>query len=220
MKEERSLLPVEMNSAGGFCCSPSTACQIGFILRIETLRCPAPKQNPRLPTVRYANRWVLRYQEYQGKNMKSQLVDYVFIDELQLNKYSEQIPLKLSKERKNSWKFSLSLTGPIVETGQEVTNRASNNHEKIQSLLEFLRKNELVAEKRPVKYSEFENSKPFVFETVVASKIIIPESKLKSVNGLKGFSIWVAEPEIETLKALVPKKLNACTKSKKIKPES
>ena len=60
----------------------------------------------------------------------------------------------------------------------------------------------MVAEKRPVKYSEFENSKPFVFETVVASKIIIPESKLKSVNGLKGFSIWVAEPEIETLKAL------------------
>lgn len=131
--------------------------------------------------------------------MKSQLIDYVFIDELQLNKYSEQIPLKLNRERKHSWKISLSLTGPAVEAGQEVTSRTSSNHEKIQSLLKFLRKNELVADKRPVTYSEFEDGKPFVYESMVASKVIIPESTLKSINNLKGFSIWVAEPEIETL---------------------
>ena len=131
--------------------------------------------------------------------MLSVLTDYIFIDENSVDGYIEQIPVEPIKERKQSKKVSLSLTGPAVEMGEETSIRPFTTHEKIQRLIAFLRKANLLAERRPKEMPKHQtpDHRPFVLETMTAQKIIIPRRHLGNIDGLRGLAIWISEPSEE-----------------------
>ncbi len=126
------------------------------------------------------------------------LTDYIFIDEAALDSYIEQIPVPPAQDRKSSRKFSLSLTGPSVEMGEETSTRPLTTHEKIQKLTEFLRKANLLDERRPKQMSKGmygdPGERPYVLETTTARKVIIPKQHLENIDGLRELAVWISDP--------------------------
>lgn len=73
---------------------------------------------------------------------------------------------------------------------------ASNLSQKINILENFLDKNHLVDKKRPNDvYSLDKDSKKFVLESMVATKIIFPYGSCCNIHGLKDLAIWISDPD-------------------------
>ena len=81
----------------------------------------------------------------------------------------------------------------------------------IQELLKFLKKNNLVDISRPNNRDQFENSKPFILETFISQKVIIPQENLKKISGLNGLSIWVSDSQIHNLNFELTDDINETT---------
>jgi hypothetical protein len=138
--------------------------------------------------------------------MNNKLVDYKYIDHLRLDKFVEQIPQSHTKSNKFNWKFALSLTGPSIEVGRGATTHTLSTHEKVKRLVDYLLKTGSLSYNRPLELpGGFPPSSltehPFILETMAARKVILPSKYTESVNGLKGFAVWISDPAEKDLSA-------------------
>jgi hypothetical protein len=128
---------------------------------------------------------------------KPRLVDYLFVDEDLLRRYTEQIRDRFAQEKDHSWSISANLAGPKIESSRRAKRRELNVYERIDLLEVYLDVTKDLANERPQSYDELHGADVprFVRETTEAVKVIIPSPHLEHVNGLKSFAVWVADPD-------------------------
>ena len=132
--------------------------------------------------------------------VEDMLRNYIFIDEQRLDSFAQQIRTQKKERVKRRKKVNFSITGLGVELSEEDAWRELSAHEKIESLLDFLKKEDVLDTSRPVR-AEGEQSlgvpsgRTFVLETMVARKVIIPEPHLSSFPGIKHLAVWVSDPD-------------------------
>jgi hypothetical protein len=128
------------------------------------------------------------------------LRNYLFVDEHRLNSLAEQIRARTREATKRGKKINLSITGLGVELSEEDTWRQLSSHEKIDSLLGHLKQENLVDTARPQQRTAEEElgvpkGRPFVLETMLARKVIIPEPRLTITPGIKHLAVWISDPD-------------------------
>jgi hypothetical protein len=123
------------------------------------------------------------------------LRNYIYIDSARLDMFVEQIASSRPKDKKIKKTVGLSLTGPKVEASEETAERSLTIHEKIELLIKYLGENDLLDTSRPKGTNENVGKQRFVFETMDARKIIVPEEHLKHLPGVKHFAIWISDPD-------------------------
>lgn len=77
--------------------------------------------------------------------------EYIFIDEPRLDKYVEQFTSETTSDKAPVWKALSSIRGPAAEGRQQRFARSLTTHEKLTTLLQYLRQEDLVAEGRPTR---------------------------------------------------------------------
>lgn len=128
------------------------------------------------------------------------LRNYLFIDDRRLSSLAEQIRARIREAAKRGEKINLSITGLGVELSEEDTWRQLSTHEKIDSLLGYLKQENLIDMTRPQQRTPEEElgipkGRPFVLETMLARKVIIPELQLTITPGIKHLAVWVSDPD-------------------------
>jgi hypothetical protein len=121
----------------------------------------------------------------------------IFINEIVLNNFVDQIPRKLyPKDYKKRKTVSFSLTGVKASISEEDVLRNMNNHDKIDLLLKYLKREDVLEYGRPKDMEDgfFNNRKAFVLETMKATQIIFPPESLKDTPDLKYFALWISDP--------------------------
>lgn len=103
------------------------------------------------------------------------LAEYLYVDDRRLDKYVEQIGSLITYDKVPIWTATLSLLGPAAEGTQQRTGRPLRQSEKINRLLDYLKKHDLLAEGRFTGRNAFtHNAKMFRLETCLAVKTFIP----------------------------------------------
>jgi hypothetical protein len=128
------------------------------------------------------------------------LRNYIYIDEQRLDSFAQQIRTQKRERVKLGKKLNLSITGLGVELSEEDTWRELSAHEKIESLIEFLERENVLDTSRPLRAEGEEflgvpSGRSFVLETMAARKVIIPEPHLSSFPGIKHLAVWVSDPD-------------------------
>lgn len=106
------------------------------------------------------------------------LVEYTYIDENRLNSYVEQIRSPNTTDKVPNLKWSISLLGPAVEGSQASIIRLLTNSEKINTLLDYLKKHKSLGDGRFSGRNAFApDANEFRLETCTAIKTFIPPVK-------------------------------------------
>jgi len=134
---------------------------------------------------------------FKGRRVQLGLAEYLFIDRPRLKSYVEQIKGPMRQEKIPTWDVSLSTTGPSLSRKQTSSMRAYTDHEMIEVLLKYLRRNKLLALTRP--QHDHDVAEVFVLEKTRAQKAIFPINQSRSPKALKEISVWVSDPEPEEL---------------------
>jgi hypothetical protein len=113
------------------------------------------------------------------------LRDYLYIDESKLDLLAQQVRTTKKETVKRGKKISLSITGLGVELSEEDEWRELSTHEKIEALLAHLTVSDLLDTTRPLERHPKEDAgvrsgRPFVLETSLARRVIIPTARLTS----------------------------------------
>ncbi len=119
-------------------------------------------------------------------------VEYLFVDMERVSSYLDQIGNRDRSERKRTWNFSMSLSGPRFDTKQETVSREKTSHEKIRSLIGDLDSRNLLQRHRPTSMGD--SAKPFCLEVMDARKVILPAESIEAIPGLREFAVWVSDP--------------------------
>jgi len=126
--------------------------------------------------------------------------DYLFIDEKRLDVFLQQSPNPPKKKLRRKKTFSLSITGPKVEFTEESNDSPPTLHEKIETLIEQLREQDLLTTQRPIHlHNPEEEARPFVLEETSACKLAFPKSALDHLPGVQELTLWVSDPNPEDL---------------------
>jgi hypothetical protein len=126
------------------------------------------------------------------------LFEYLFIDRKRLNAYVQQIQPSGTYDKVPTWKVGLSLTGPQAEGTQTRFPRELTDQEKINALIEYLEKEELIVRGRGAKYDNwFGKRPPFRIEKCKAARALIPGLPDKA----PALALWVSHqiPEIPSV---------------------
>jgi hypothetical protein len=128
---------------------------------------------------------------------QKRLVDYLFVDDALLRRYTEQIRDRFAQDEDRSWSMSASLTGPKLESARKTQRRELNSYERADLLQVYLQVTDDLATKRPDSIDQYQapSSARFVLETIEATKVIIPAPHLEAVKGLSSFAVWIADPD-------------------------
>ncbi|SEF56493.1 hypothetical protein SAMN05421819_0432 [Bryocella elongata] len=118
--------------------------------------------------------------------------DYLYIDRNRIDSLVDQLALPKNATSKRSKKWSLSLSGPKVELGEEDNARSLNDHEKVEFLLGALLRKGLLFGTRPI---EQPAPRGFILEETTARKVILPTKDVKSALGAEGMAVWVSDPD-------------------------
>lgn len=84
------------------------------------------------------------------------LRNYIYIDQTKLDQFAEQVRTRKKQTLKQQKKVIFSITKLGVEFSEETGWEKLSNHEKIEGLVEYLRKNNLLSTARPMEQSESE----------------------------------------------------------------
>lgn len=128
-------------------------------------------------------------------NEPNKLIEYLYVDEKRLNTYSEQIGTTSTGKKQGVIKLGWSPTGPSIGGEGSLSQRDTNTHERIQKLLKFLEKKELLLSTRPANSDESDLYRSnFFLENAKATKLIF--SKVESIKnyGFKELALWVINP--------------------------
>lgn len=107
----------------------------------------------------------------------------------------EQIPKNRPKEYVRKTLINIGFN-PRVELSEENIVRDLNNHEKIEHLINYLKKSNSLEYERPREMLDaYTNSdKKYVLEEMLATKIVFPEESLRELKGVKEFVLWISDP--------------------------
>jgi hypothetical protein len=120
------------------------------------------------------------------------LVEYLFVDRPRLHSYTEQIKGPVMRDKIPSWNVDVSAIGPKVSGSQKSEARAFTDQEMIDSLVNHLKRNDLLATARPQHHKDVKQ--PFVVERMVATKAIFRTSENRLPMPLKEIAVWVSDP--------------------------
>ncbi len=127
------------------------------------------------------------------------LVEYLFVDQKRLEMYAEQMLDILPRGTSTtiSGTVGLSSTGPSLNLERKVAERAPSVHEKIVGLRQMLTESGNLGTKRPPRLLERGRAleTPFILETTIARKVILPRSLLSGLPSLNELAVWVADPD-------------------------
>jgi len=129
------------------------------------------------------------------------LRNYLYIDERKLDLLAQQIRTTKRETIKRQKKVSLSITGLGVELSEEDVWRELSTHEKIEALIAHLNVVDGLETARPDKVTAEEEGtgvprgRPFVFETMLARRAIVPEAYLSAAPGVKHLAVWISDPD-------------------------
>lgn len=123
--------------------------------------------------------------------------DYIYIDELRLRRYIDQLP----NERKTTFSptVGVSATGPGLALSASRGPQESNLYRDIERLITYLRDSDLLSALRP---NEDEPGPPFVYETMEAERIHLPRRLFEPIESIVGpteADIWVSDPDEEAV---------------------
>jgi hypothetical protein len=103
------------------------------------------------------------------------LEEYLYVDDERLDEYVEQIGSPNTSDKVPIWTAKLGVFGPAAEGTQQRLVRPLTRHEKIERLVEHLKKTNELGERRFVGRAAFAaDAKQFRFETCRAVKTFIP----------------------------------------------
>jgi|CZKJ01.1.fsa_nt_gi hypothetical protein len=127
------------------------------------------------------------------------LRNYLYIDEAKLDSFAQQIRTTKKRTVKRQKKVNLSITGLGVELSEEDAWQELSTHEKVEVLLAHLETFHLVDFSRPLELLAEEGraprGRPFILETMLARRVIIPDVHLHAAPGLKHLAVWVSDPD-------------------------
>jgi hypothetical protein len=120
------------------------------------------------------------------------LRDYIFVDDARLDSYVEQIASSPTYDKVPVWSWGLSLTGLKVEGKQERKERPRSTNEKINLLLDHLKKNDRLAHGRTQGPTYFDHQHLFRIETCQAVTVRMRSSNLMQSEAVD-LVLWVSE---------------------------
>lgn len=125
------------------------------------------------------------------------LRDYYFIDEHRIRLLTDQIPGRFVEEETHGSTLGVSLVGPKLESNRSRTRREANVHERIELLIDFLKRGDDLRQGRPENTEDvgLPNTARYVLEHTDAVKLIVPAPSLKAVSGLDSFALWISNPD-------------------------
>ena len=124
------------------------------------------------------------------------LRDYLYIDQVRLDSYAEQIGEPATEKKRPEWKAEIGLTGPKITATQQTVSRPMTTNEKIERLLAHLTEIGAVANgsrEYIASYARKYTKQPavFVHETCDATRVRIPAREhLADVS--RDLVVWVA----------------------------
>ena len=119
----------------------------------------------------------------------SSLSEYLYADEKRLNAYVEQIRSPITFDKIPQWSVELSITGPKAGGSQAKHIRPLTTHEKIDILVDYLRKKDELSEHRPELVGR---DSVFCLETCEAVRVVIPFSVLLPSDNSSDISLWIS----------------------------
>lgn len=132
------------------------------------------------------------------KKSKPSPKDYLYIDEIRLNSYIEQIGSTYKIRRSPSLKFGISESGPNISAGLDAQFQKKTSHEKVYELINYLERNDHLSHSRPALVqhsSDYAEIPDFILEECEACRILIPSTE--STDDKPGIVIWVSEWPLE-----------------------
>lgn len=117
--------------------------------------------------------------------------EFVYVDEIRLNKYFEQISPPEKTESLITKNLKTGITNLGVDINENIRTRNYTTYEKILMVEDYLKRNKQLLDGRTNKIYTFENKGPFIKETITAQRIYLPPRRLAG----KGLNLWVAESE-------------------------
>lgn len=115
------------------------------------------------------------------------LVEYLYVDEIRLNSYFEQISEPIAYDKVPIWKAVIGLTSLKTEATQSRPGRPFTRHEKYLKLISYLENNNLLKKEPNDFFSE--PGPHFVSSNRMVRKIIIPAKS--HTNRISDLNIWV-----------------------------
>jgi hypothetical protein len=122
-----------------------------------------------------------------GQDQAAPLAEYLFVDDVRLDTYFQQISSPVAYDNVPVYNGSLALTGPRVGTETQNHPRAFTLHEKLETVVDYLKRGEFVATSRQA----VDQNKQHVFrlETCRGTRALLPLPGSDRV-----LAIWVCDP--------------------------
>lgn len=123
----------------------------------------------------------------------------MYVDEIRLNSYMEQIGSTSAFQRSPSLKFGISNGGPSLAAEIATQVHEKTTHRKVSELVKYLEHNGHISYTRPALVHEsgdYIKIPEFVLEECDAYRILIPATK--DLDGRAGIVIWVSEWPLES----------------------
>ncbi len=119
--------------------------------------------------------------------------EILYIDQMRLDDYAEQVnPSLATIDKAKKFGFELSLTGPKALVGQEERARPWSRGEKMTAVLARLREEGKVRDARP---SDESDGPSFVYESRLATKVIVPYAAAPGDFKNPEFNLWFSGGE-------------------------
>lgn len=124
-----------------------------------------------------------------------------YLNEQEIELYYKLYDIK--KHIKTTSKLTIEaslLGGPKVSQQFEKKNEDYDIVDKLFAIWDYLKTNDLINYSRPNTIEEFECEKTdFVFERVIAHKLLFPKSKLSELSGLDHLVVWISDPDFNII---------------------
>jgi len=131
---------------------------------------------------------------YSPQAERPTLVEYLFVDDVRLDSYVEQVAGPTTVDTVPTYGGTLSLRGPAISASTQREARPWTRHEKIELLLDFLRSNGTLRTHRPSKARREHDG--FVIESCCGTRAVLPSSE-----ATREFVLWLCEPPTHPTKA-------------------
>ena len=130
----------------------------------------------------------------QIKRGKALIREYLYIDQMRINSYLDQVSSTTIHDKAPSLEVGLSLIGPSVKAGQVPRYRDKTDHEKICELIEHLGHYGHLGHSRPsLIHTDHDDMRApdFVLEECDATRVLIPA--VEGTESKDGVVIWLSE---------------------------
>jgi hypothetical protein len=122
------------------------------------------------------------------------LLEYLYIDERRLNSYLDQIADPVAYDKVPILNVGLKMTGPEAGATQARFGRQRTSHEKVQSLLDYIEKEDLLIDTAAASGADDPRGRRetlFEIQKVRATRIFVPSKS--EVEAVPSLTLWFAK---------------------------